>query len=328
MKVLVTGGAGFLGRNVVSALLAAGHEVVLLVRGGRRKGLPESAAIVDGDVRDAAIFRSAAQGCDAILHAAAMVKLWSPRTLDFDEVNVGGIRNAVAAALAHGIRLVYTSSFMAVGPTPEAPVDETRDHPGPPYHNDYERTKTLADAIAREYAREGGDIVILYPGVVYGPGELTDGNIIAKMLADRMNNRLPGIVGPGDRLWSYAFVDDVARGHVTALDRGRKGERYLLAGENATLGQVFAAASKRAKRDLTPRKLPYGLSRLVGRAMWLWADMTGKAPDLTHQAVGIFEKNWAYRSDKAIRELAYRVRPLEEGIGATVDWLIEEGHAR
>lgn len=327
MKVLVTGGAGFLGGNAVSALLAAGHEPVLLVRGGRRKGLPEAVAVVEGDVRDPAIFRSAAQGCGAILHAAAMVKLWSPRQLDFDEVNVGGIRNAIAAARAHDIRLVYTSSFMAVGPTPETPVDETRGHPGPPYHNDYERTKTLADAVARDYAREGGDIVILYPGVVYGPGEITDGNMVAKMLADRMNNRLPGIVGPGDRLWSYAFVDDVARGHVAALERGGKGERYLLAGENATLSQVFAAASRRAGRDLTPRKLPYGVSRMVGRALWLWADMTGKPPDLTHQAVGIFEKHWAYRSDKAVRELDYRVRPLEEGIAATVDWLIDEGLA-
>ena len=103
----------------------------------------------------------------------------------------------VLGARAHNLRLVYTSSFMALGPTKEAPRDEAQIHPGPPYRNDYERTKALADAVARDYAREGGDIVILYPGVVYGPGELTDGNIIAKMIADRMNNRLPGIVGPG-----------------------------------------------------------------------------------------------------------------------------------
>jgi len=327
VKVLVTGGAGFLGRNVVSALLDAGHEPVLLIRGGRRPGLPEQATVVDGDVRDASVFTAAASGCDAIIHAAAMVKIWSARREDFDDVNLGGIRNAIAAAGTHRIRLVYTSSFMAVGPTPETGVDESHRHPGPPFHNDYERTKALADDLARAHAAQGGDIVILYPGVVYGPGELTDGNIIAKMLADQMNGRLPGIVGPGDRLWSYSFVEDVARAHVAALDRGRKGERYLLGGDNATLTQVFAAASARSGRDLSPRRLPYGLSRLVGRAMWFWADLTGKMPDLTHQAVGIFEKNWAYRSDKATRELGYRVRPLAEGIGSTVDWLVAEGHA-
>jgi len=328
VKVLVTGGAGFLGKHVVQALLSAGHEVVLLVRGGRRPGLPDEATVIDGDVRDAAAFSSAATGCQAIIHSAAMVKLWSPRLADFDDSNVGGIRNAIAAARTHGLRLIYTSSFMAVGPTPEAGVDETQIHPGPPYRNDYERTKALADEVARAYAKEGGDIVILYPGVVYGPGELTDGNIIAKLLADRMNGRLPGIVGPGDRLWSYSFVDDVAQGHVAAIERGRKGERYFLAGHNATLTEVFAAASARAGRDLSPRKLPYGLCRLVGRAQWFWADLTGKAPDLTHQAVGIFEKHWAYHSDKAVRELGYRVRPLAEGIGETVDWLTLEGLAR
>ncbi len=328
MRVLLTGGAGFLGKNVANALLSSGHDVVLLVRGGPRPGLPPEASVIAGDVRDAAIFKTAATGCDAIIHTAAMVKQWSARLQDFDDINVGGITNAIAAAEASGIRLVYTSSFMAVGPTPETPVDETQIHPGPPYRNDYERTKALADEVARKYAERGGDIVILYPGVVYGPGELTDGNIIAKMIADRMNGRLPGIVGPGDRYWSYAFVDDVARAHVTAMERGGKGERYFLTGENATLTEVFAAASKRAGRDLSPRKLPYGLSRLVGRAMWFWADMTGKQPDLTHHAVGIFEKHWAYRSHKAEKNLDYRVRPLAEGIGATVDWLIAEGHAQ
>ena len=327
MKVLVTGGAGFLGGHVVRALLEAGHEVVLMVRGGPRPGLPEEAAIVDGDVRDAGLFLKAAEGCHAIIHTAAMVKIWSPRLQDFDDINVGGIRNAIAAARALQIRLVYTSSFFAVGPTGTSPADESLTHPGG-YGNDYERTKALADEVARAYAREGGDIVILYPGVIYGPGELSDGNLVAKLLADQMNGTLPGIVGPGDRLWSYAFVDDVASAHVAALERARKGERYLLGGANATLNEVFDIASKRTGRRLSPRRLPFGLARVIGRALWLWADVTGKMPDLTHQAVGIFEKNWAYRSDKAVRELGYVVRPLEEGIRTTVDWLVEEGHAR
>jgi nucleoside-diphosphate-sugar epimerase len=117
VKVLLTGGAGFLGKNVVTALLRADHEVTLLVRGGRRPGLPESVNVVDGDVRDAEVFKSASQGCDAIIHTAAMVKIWSPRLMDFDDINVGGLKNAIAAARAQGIRLVYTSSFFAIGPT-------------------------------------------------------------------------------------------------------------------------------------------------------------------------------------------------------------------
>jgi NAD+-dependent farnesol dehydrogenase len=326
VKVLVTGGTGFLGGRVARALLRHGHEVVLLVRGGRRPGIPEEALVEDGDIRDAGRFLKAAEGCGAIIHTAAMVKIWSARRQDFDDINVGGLKNAIAAARAHGIRLVYTSSFFAVGPTGPSPADESQEHPGG-YGNDYERTKGIADGVARAYAKEGGDIVVLYPGVIYGPGELTDGNLVAKLIADQMNGKLPGIVGPGDRLWSYAWVEDVAEAHVAALEQGGRGERYLLGGPNATLNEVFAIASKRAGRDLQPRRLPFGLARAVGRAMWIWADITGKMPDLTHEAVGLFEKNWAYRSDKAQKALGYRVEPLEEGIGATVDWLIAEGHA-
>jgi farnesol dehydrogenase len=326
VRVLVTGGAGFLGGRIVQALIEGGHNVVLMVRGGRRPGLPDGARVVDADVRDADGFLQASSGCDAIIHTAAMVKIWSPRLRDFDEINIGGLRNAIAAGRARGIRLVYTSSFFALGATGTTPADESQKHPGD-YGNDYERTKARADEVAREYAGQGGDIVLLYPGVVYGPGELTDGNLVAKLLADQMNRRLPGIVGPGDRFWSYAFVDDVAAAHVAALDQGKRGERYLLGGANATLNEVFALASKRAGRTLSPRRLPFVLARIIGRAMWIWADITGRMPDLTHQAVGIFEKHWAYRSDKAVRELQYRVRPLDEGIGATVDWLIAQGHA-
>lgn len=325
MRVLLTGGAGFLGGAITRALLASGHDVTLLVRGGRRPSLPEEATVVDGDIRDPARFLEASEGCDAIIHTAALVKIWSARRQDFEDVNIGGLRNAIAAAKARNIRLVYTSSFFAVGPSGPSPVDESATHPGG-YGNDYERTKAEADRVARAFAAEGGDIVILYPGVIYGVGELTDGNLVAKLIADQMNGKLPGIVGPGDRLWSYAYVDDVAQAHVAALQKAGRGERYLLCGENATLDEMFALASRKAGRRLAPRKLPFTLARITGYFMWLWADITGKMPELTHEAVALFEKHWAYRSDKAVRELGFRIRPLDEGVGATVEWLRADGY--
>lgn len=321
MRVLVTGGTGFLGRNVASALAGAGHELRLLARqGSDLDGLPK-AEIVRGDVTDAASLRSAVQGCDAVFHMAAVVKMWLPDRSPFEAVNVGGLRNVLAAARETGARLVYTSSFIAVGPTGPEPVDETRIHPGDRYRNDYERTKALADALAREAAASGQDVVMLYPGVVYGPGAMTDGNLVVKMMADHLNGRFPGIIGPGDRVWSYAFVQDVAAGHVAALERGRRGERYFLCGENVDMNGFFAALA-RVTSVAAPRvHIPYAAATLLGLALLGWAELTGHPPLLTHQVVNVFREHWAYTSAKAERELGYRPTPLDEGLRRTAAWL-------
>jgi farnesol dehydrogenase len=326
--VLLTGGTGFLGKSVARALVARGHTLRLLVRpASDRAGLPEAAELVEGDVTDAGAYARAAAGCEAVLHAAALVKMWVPDRGRFDAVNVGGLRHALAAAASAGARLVYTSSFIAIGPAGPVPADESRVHPGG-FRNDYERTKAAADALAREAAAAGRDVVLLYPGVIYGPGDLTDGNLVVKMVADHLNGRLPGVVGPGDRLWSYAFVEDVAAGHVAALERGRAGERYFLCGDNVSMNDLFETLAQLTGVAPPRLHLPYGVASLVGRAQHLWAELTGQPPQLTHEVVGVFREHWAYASGKAERELGYRWRSLGEGLRETVAWLRERGQLR
>jgi farnesol dehydrogenase len=328
MRVLVTGGTGFLGKNVVRALAEAGHVLRLLVRErSDLTGLPEGLETARGDVTDAASLASAAQGCGAVVHLAGLVKMWVPERERFDQVNVGGLRNALAAAEQAGARLVYTSSFIAIGPAGPEPADESRLHPGDHFRNDYERTKAAADAVAREAAARGRDVVLLYPGVVYGPGDLSDGNLVVKMVLDHMRGRNPGIIGPGDRRWSYAFVEDVARGHLAALERGRKGERYFLCGENVDMNGFFATLQDVAGVKPPSVHIPYAAASLLGRAFWLWAELTGHPPLLTHQVVGVFREHWAYSSAKAESELGYRPTPLREGLARTVAWLRQTGAA-
>jgi NAD+-dependent farnesol dehydrogenase len=322
VKVLLTGGTGFLGKNVARHLVAAGHDVRLLARGTSNTAqLPPGVEIVRGDVSDAASFERAAQGCGGVVHMAALVKVWVPDGSEFDRVNVGGVRHALAAARAAGARLVYTSSFIAVGPTGREPADEARVHDLKSFRNHYERTKALADVLAREAAAAGQDVVLLYPGVVYGPGELTEANLVVKMIRDHLAGRLPGLVGPGDRLWSYAFADDVAAAHVAALERGRKGERYFLAGENVSLVDLFARLEALTGVAAPKRRIPYAVASVLGRAMHLWAELTGATPELTHEVVGVFREHWAYDSGKAAAELGYRRTPLAEGLKVTLDWL-------
>jgi farnesol dehydrogenase len=255
---------------------------------------------------------------------AALVKMWTPEPERFDAVNLGGLRNALDAARSAGARLVYTSSFIAVGPTGSDPADEGRVHPGTGYRNDYERTKALADVVAREAAASGADVVMLYPGVVYGPGDLTDGNLVVKMVADHMQGRFPGIIGPGDRLWSYAYVEDVAEGHALALEKGRKGERYFLCGENVAMTGLFETLRDVAGVAPPRRHIPYPVASALGYSLYAWAELTGREPLLTHEVVDVFREHWAYSSAKAEGELGYRRTPLRDGLRRTVDWLREE----
>jgi farnesol dehydrogenase len=209
MRVLVTGGTGYLGGAVVRALHARGHHPVVFARRASSAGLP--GVPHDGDIRDRDAVRLAADRVDAVIHLAALVSVWRQRPQDFDDVNVGGVHTVLDVARGLGIgRIVYTSSFLALPPS----RGTCR-----PAANDYQRTKMQALRIARAAAAEGLPLVTIFPGVVYGPGPQTDGNLVGRLIADHLGGRLPGLIGP-ENIWSYAYVDDVAAAHVEAVERG------------------------------------------------------------------------------------------------------------
>ncbi len=306
MNVLVTGGTGYLGRHVVQALAARGHAPRVFARRATTAGLPGTA--VDGDVRDAAAVVDAMRGCDAVIHMAALVSIWRRRPEDFDEVNVGGLRHVLDAARALGVpRIVYTSSFLAL-----PPAGHTRHVRA----NDYQRTKITADIAATEAVRAGMPVVRTYPGVVYGPGAATEGNLVGRLIRDHLSGRLPGIVG-GDHLWSFAYVDDVAAAHVAAAERGVAGTRYVLGGENAPQRRVFEIVRALTGRPV-PRDLPAWLARTVGLAEEWRARLFGGVPRVTRGAVDIFQHDWSFDSAVARHELDYRITPLAEGVERTL----------
>jgi NAD+-dependent farnesol dehydrogenase len=306
MKVLVTGGTGYLGRAVVRALEGRGHALVLFARGATRSGLPGT--LVDGDVRDRAALERAAVGCDAISHSAALVSIWQPRAADFDDVNVGGLRNVLAVAAALTIpRVLYTSSFVAIPPQGRtAPLEA----------NDYQRTKVAADRVADEAVAAGCPLVRVYPGVVYGPGRFTEGNLVGRLIADHLRGRLPGVIGPENR-WSYAYVDDVAHGHAAALERGRIGGRYALGGENAPQRRVFEIVREVTGRR-PPLRIPFPIASMLGAAEELRVGLFGGTPLVTRGAVEIFRHDWSLDSRDAVHELGYTMTPLDDGIRRTI----------
>jgi farnesol dehydrogenase len=309
MRVLITGGTGYLGAAIVRAAAARGHQPVVYARRATAAGLP--AIAIDGDIRDLTALTRAADGADAIVHAAALVSLWRPNAHEFAEVNVGGLRNTIDVTRALGIRrLVYTSSFLALPPSDgRDPLDA----------NDYQRTKRRAREVALAAAADGAPIVSLYPGVIYGPGAATEGNLVGRLLRDHLQGRLPGVIG-SDRTWSFAFADDVAAAHVEAIEREDAAGEYRLGGENAQQIRLFDLARELRGARL-PRRIPIAAAYAIAAAEELRAKLTGRPPLLTRGAVDIFSHDWSMDSARSVRELNYRITPLRDGIIRTLETL-------
>jgi nucleoside-diphosphate-sugar epimerase len=336
MKILVTGATGFLGRRTVERL-APRHELTLLIRpSADRTGFPENVALVEGDVTDRASVERGAAGQDAILHAAALVKIDAPAA-EFDRVNLGGLEHVLSAAKSTRVgRVVYVSSFIALGPTEGGDagagdgrqttgvLDETAETRGGAeraWINDYERTKALADRRARQAIEEGAPLLVAYPGVIYGPGALTEGNIVVRHLLDLAHGRLPALLGRPERRWNYVFVEDVAAGLEATLERAPIGARYVLGGENITQARFYELAASEGRIRVPRLRMPDPVAKAAGAAMKGWARLRGEVPKLTPDLVEIYRHDWAYDSSRAARELDYRPRPFAEGLRTTLDWL-------
>ncbi|EFJ13516.1 hypothetical protein SELMODRAFT_234795 [Selaginella moellendorffii] len=328
-RVLVTGGSGFLGGALIRALLRSGrYEIRALVR---RIGsvaadfdpelLSGGVEFVAGDVLDLESLVRACDGCQAVIHVAAYVKSWAPDPARFFQVNVGGLKNVIEAvkATASITKLVYTSSFFALGPSKYGEVaDEQQVHSGKNFCTEYERSKLEADIVARN---SEVPIVLLYPGVIYGSGRITRGNIIADILIERFNWRLPGYIGFGHDKFSFCHVEDVAAGHIAALERGAPGERFILGGPNKSLEDVFNISASLTGTRRPWFHIPLWLVYVYGYVSTVFARIAGVEPVVTHPAVSVIKQQWAYSSAKAERLLGYKPRSLEDGLAEMLVFL-------
>jgi NAD+-dependent farnesol dehydrogenase len=302
MRILVTGATGYLGRAIVNAARTRGHDTVAFARHATTAGLPCETR--DGDVRDRAAIESAAQGCDAVCHTAALVAVWRRRRADFDEVNVGGLQNVIDVVNRLQVRrAVYTSSFLALPPKGAVVPGDW---------NDYQRTKAAADRLAAEAVARGTPLIRLYPGVIYGPGRMTEGNLLGRMISDHMAGKLPGMIG-ADRIWSFAAVEDVAAAHIAALERGTPGAAYHLGGENARQIAPFEIL-RDIKGHALPRRIPGWIARAAALVEEGLARTFGRTPQLTRGTVAILEHDWPLGHESAARDLGYQIRPLRDGV--------------
>ena len=317
MRFAITGATGFVGGALASQLRRAGHDVVVLVRDRSRAGALEALGceFVEGDLDDTAALDRLCEGVDGLFHVAGWYKLGQRDPSPGTRVNVEGTRNVLAAAQRNNVpRTVYTSTLAINSDTEEQVVDETYRFTGE-HLSTYDRTKAEAHDIALEFAREGLDVVIVQPGLVYGPGDTAQtGALIAQVAR---GGRPPAPKGGGV---CWAHVDDVADGHIRAMARGVKGESYMLAGPRATLAEGL-----RLVADLAGTKGPVVLpSRMVSATAAVMAAL-GKVvpvpPDFSAETMRAGLATYYGTPAKAERELDWHARPLEQGLRETVDAL-------
>ncbi|KAK4429013.1 Anthocyanidin reductase [Sesamum alatum] len=337
--VLVTGASGYLGGRLCHALLDQGYCVKAFVRktsdlsslppptdGGASGGALHFAY---GDVTDYSSLLEAFSGCHVVFHAAALVEPWIPDPSRFSSVNIGGLKNVLKAYKETKTieKIIYTSSFFALGSTDGHIGDETQVHSAKFFCTEYEKSKAISDKIALEAAADGVPIVLVYPGVIYGPGKVTTGNIVANMLVERFSGRLPGYIGQ-ENGFSFCHVDDVVQGHIAAVTKGGLGERYLLTGENASFKDVFDMAAMITQTAKPRFHIPLFLIEVYGWLSVLFSRITGKLPLISPPVVDILRHQWAYTCEKAKTELDYNPRSLREGLKEMLPWLKSLGLIR
>jgi dihydroflavonol-4-reductase len=330
MRTLVTGATGFIGSAVVKRLLSAGHDVRVLVRPGsdRRNldGLPVD--IVQGDLTDTASLSHALKGCAVLFHVAADYRLWVPRPNAMYATNVGGTRNVMLAALAAGVeRVVYTSSVATLGhKTDGSPADEETPSTQKEMIGHYKRSKFQAEAEVRQLFRERGlPAVIVNPSTPVGPGDIKP-TPTGRVIVEAVSGRMPAYVDTGLNL---VHVDDVAAGHLLALERGKTGERYILGGMNMTLKEILHEISRITGRPAPRVRLPHNLVLPVAMLLEGWARLfRGKEPRVTVDGVRMARKRMFFSSEKAKYELGYNPRPVGEGLRDAVEWFRSSGYCR
>lgn len=320
--ILLTGATGYLGSGILRGLVARREAFRVLVRDPSRLGFDPAANHCDvavGDLRDLGSLNAALQDVRAVIHAAALVKIWVRNRIDFGRVNVDGLQNLLHAAERAGVqRVIYTSSFIALGPSQDVNADERLRHAGP-YSDAYEESKARALLWLRAEGLRRYPVTVIYPGVIYGPGPATEGNLVGGMIEQYLAGKFPGLLGSGEQRWSFAFLPDVVNAHLAALDQGKTGEEYLLAGDNRSLNDFFRLLATLTHVQYPVRHLPFSIGKLVGGIEVLRARAFGRAPQLTPGVVEIFKHDWVYSSAKATRDLGYRVAPLEEGLAKTLE---------
>ena len=330
-RVLVTGGAGFVGSSVVRQVLDRGADVVALVEpGGDTSNLEGlDVEVVEGDLRDASAVDSAVSGCALVFHVAALYRFWAPDPAAFYDINVTGTRHVLDAVRAHGCeRLVYTSTVGTLGlrgATASDPVDERSfahvDH----LFGLYKQSKYVAEHEVLRAGAEGLPVVLVQPTTPVGPRDLGP-TPTGRTVLEFLNGRIPGYV---DTTLNIVDVEDVANGHVLAAERGRQGRSYILGGANLLLRDVLGTLAAVTGLPAPTRQFPSSLALAAGHVSdFVEGRLLHREPSVPLEGAKMSTTHMSFDDGRARSELGYMSRPPAEALERAARWFVESGAVR
>jgi dihydroflavonol-4-reductase len=321
-RILVSGAGGFVGGALVPLLAAEGHAVRAMHRPGSPPGAAGGVEWVAGDLLDQASVLAALRGVDAVVHLAALVSFHAGDAARSFQVNAEGTRRLAAAAREAGVRrFLHVSTVAAVGYSDRPEVlDETAPYNFGKLRIPYCDSKRAAELAVLAEVERGLDAVIVNPSSMFGPGDRrkAEGSLLDAAFRGRILLCPPGGINVAD-------VRDVARGCLQALARGRRGERYILGGENLSGRQLLATVCGALGRRAPRWSLPPAAGRALAAAASAWERLRPLRPPVTAQILRLAPRFMWYSSAKAERELGYRAGPVDAAVRAAYEWMAASG---
>lgn len=325
MKKLVTGSTGFIGSAIARELIKDGEEVKVLIRETSDTRNIDKLEVerVYGDIRDSDAMKRALQGCDTLYFTAAYFAHWAPDPKLLYEVNVGGTKASLKAALEAGVgKVVYTSTNNAIAASGPTPANEEKAFNYWESGDHYSMSKYIAENEARIFITKGLPVVIVNPTLVIGINDLKP-TPSGQMIIDVVKQKMPGYIDGGVNIID---VEDVARGHILAAKTGKVGDRYLLGNRNITIHDYLKLIAKIAGVKPPAIKIPYHIALALGHIFELGASITKKPPVVTASEVRIGKMTEWYDCSKAVNELGLPQTPIEKTIQKALNWFKTSGY--
>ena len=327
MKTLVTGSTGFLGSAILRKLLEDGREVKVLIREKSNTTNIDGidVEIAYGDLRDSDSLQSALNGCDVLYHTAAYYSLWDQNKQIIYDINVEGTRKILKAAQLKNIeKVVYTSTVGCVGLNKDTtPSNEDTPFDLNTLSNDYKQSKYQAEQVVLEFARNGLPVVIVNPSTPVGPRDIKP-TPTGKIILDFLNRKMPAYLETGLNLID---VDDCARGHILAEQKGIPGERYILGNQNMSLFDILITLEKITGLKAPRIKMPFWVALSAGWACEMISNnLTGKPPAVPLAGVKMAKYFMYFDSSKAVQKLGLPQNSTENALKRSVNWFKDNNY--